>query len=89
MHHHEKWNGKGYPDGLAGDKIPLTARIMALADVFDALTAERCYKEAFSYNRAKSIVIEEIGIHFDPMIVDSYLRCEDEWKLVYDDFKED
>lgn len=79
MYHHERWDGKGYPAGLQGNEIPLAARIMALADVFDALTAQRCYKDAFAYNKAKAIVVEEKGTHFDPMIVEAYLRHEEEW----------
>lgn len=81
-YHHERWDGSGYPEGLAGDAIPLSARIVALADVFDALTAERCYKDAFAYAKAKDIVITEYGHHFDPMVVDAYLRHETEWLAV-------
>lgn len=78
MYHHERWDGSGYPEGLKREEIPLPARIMALADVFDALTAKRCYKDAFSYARAKSIILEGKGTHFDPMVVDAYLRNEKE-----------
>jgi len=81
-YHHERWDGNGYPEGLAGETIPLAARIVALADVFDALTAERCYKDAFAYDQAKSIVIKERGRHFDPMVVEAYLRHETEWLAV-------
>lgn len=81
-YHHERWDGTGYPLGLQGDNIPLSARIVALADVFDALTVERCYKDAFAYEKAKAIVLEARGHHFDPMVVDAYLRHEEEWLAV-------
>ena len=71
--HHEKWNGKGYPEGLAGDAIPLSARIMALADVFDALISRRVYKEPMSYAAARDIIINDRGSHFDPDIVDAFI----------------
>lgn len=77
MHHHEKWNGQGYPGGLVGDAIPLPARLMALADVFDALTCRRHYKEAFPVERARSILVEGKNVHFDPDIVAAYLKIED------------
>ncbi len=67
-YHHEKWDGSGYPDHLAGENIPLSARIMALADVYDALTMERVYKKAFSKEKALSIISENIGKHFDPLL---------------------
>ena len=88
MYHHERWDGTGYPEGLAGDDIPLIAQIMALADVFDALTAKRCYKEAFSYERAKAIILEGKGSHFSPLVVESYLRCEQDWLAVLERYKE-
>lgn len=73
-YHHEKWNGSGYVAGLNGEDIPLEARIVALADVFDALTTKRVYKEAFSVSKAEKIIIEERGRHFDPRIVDVFLE---------------
>ncbi|MCU0654033.1 MAG: two-component system response regulator [Polyangiaceae bacterium] len=76
-HHHEKWDGSGYPDGLAGDAIPIAARLMALADVFDALTSRRPYKEPFSIERSTQIIVEGRGKHFDPDLVDTYLRLRD------------
>jgi len=79
MFHHEKWNGKGYPTGIAGNDIPVSARIMALADVYDALTSKRCYKDAFPHEIAKKIIFEGRGNHFDPVIVDSFLRNEEAW----------
>ncbi|MGM0623373.1 MAG: HD domain-containing phosphohydrolase [Campylobacterota bacterium] len=77
--HHEKFNGKGYPDGLSGEDIPLTARIMALADVYDALVSKRVYKDAFSHEKAVEIIKEERGEHFDPQIVDAFLEIEDQF----------
>ena len=71
-YHHEWWNGKGYPYGISGEDIPLCARIMAVADVFDALTSKRCYKSAIPLEKAYSIIREESGTHFDPAIVDAF-----------------
>ncbi len=72
--HHEKWDGTGYPEKRKGDAIPLEARIVALADVFDALTSRRCYKPAFSINDALKIIYEGAGKHFDPALVDAFKR---------------
>lgn len=83
-YHHEKYDGSGYPDKLKADEIPLEARIMALADVFDALVSERCYKEAFSYDKAFSIIKEESGSHFDPTLVEIFMTCRDELEKYYD-----
>ncbi len=74
--HHEKWNGKGYPHGLVGENIPLVGRILALADVYDALTSKRCYKEAFTHARSLEIIVNDSGIHFDPDVVDSFIQAE-------------
>lgn len=71
--HHEMWDGSGYPDTLAGDAIPISARIMAVADVFDALISSRVYKEPMSYKEARDIIAEGRGRHFDPDIVDAFL----------------
>lgn len=71
--HHEMWDGHGYPDGLAGDTIPVSARLMALADVFDALISRRVYKEPMSFERARSIIEGGHGRHFDPDMVDAFL----------------
>lgn len=73
-YHHEKWNGTGYPSGLLGKDIPLCARIMAIADVYDALRSERSYKKAFSKEEALTIIIKDSGIHFDPDIVDVFVE---------------
>ncbi|MDR3090424.1 MAG: response regulator [Desulfobulbaceae bacterium] len=76
-YHHEKWNGKGYPYGLAGENIPLLGRLMAIADVYDALTSKRQYKEAFSHEKAVKIMSEEAGSHFDPNLIKVFLRIAD------------
>lgn len=85
-YHHEKWDGSGYPEGLAGEDIPLSARIMAVADVFDALVSKRCYKDSFSYEKAMNIIKEEAGTHFDPLVADAFLKCEKEVTEVADRF---
>lgn len=72
--HHEKWDGSGYPNRLKGDDIPISARIMALSDVYDALRSKRVYKEAFSHEKSKSIIEEGRGTHFDPLLVDIFLE---------------
>jgi Response regulator containing a CheY-like receiver domain and an HD-GYP domain len=72
LYHHEKWNGAGYPNGLRGEDIPLSARIMAVADVFDALVAERVYKKAMPYEKAMEIILEGAGTSFDPVIVEAF-----------------
>lgn len=76
MYHHEKWNGSGYPSGLSGEDIPLCARIMSVADVFDALTSVRCYKEAYSLQSAYDIIGNESGKQFDPNIVKAFLELK-------------
>jgi putative two-component system response regulator len=77
--HHEKYDGKGYPRGLARSDIPLSTRIMALADVYDALTSRRVYKEAYRHDAAKAMVVEERGTHFDPAVVDAFLAQEQQF----------
>jgi len=77
--HHEKWNGKGYPQNLAGTDIPLPARIMAIADVFDALVAERVYKKPMPVDKAINIIIEDAGTHFDPNLVEIFKTVEDKF----------
>jgi putative two-component system response regulator len=77
--HHEKWDGSGYPMGLAGDDIPLPARILALGDVYDALTSRRCYKEPFPHDDSRTLIVEGRGKHFDPRVVDAFLATEDEF----------
>ena len=80
--HHEKWNGKGYPRGLAGEDIPLSGRIMAVADVYDALICKRVYKPAFSHEKALAIISQDSGAHFDPTVVDAFLAIEGEFRRI-------
>jgi PAS domain S-box-containing protein len=80
--HHERWDGTGYPDGIAGEKIPLSARIVALADVYDALTTRRSYKDALTHEEAARIIVSERGTHFDPDVVDVFLRSRDTFKRI-------
>lgn len=80
--HHEKWDGSGYPAGLEGEAIPLSGRLMALADVYDALISKRVYKPAFSHEQARTIIVEGRGRHFDPAIVDAFLACEEEFRQI-------
>ena len=72
-HHHERWDGNGYPSGLKGEEIPLSARITALADFFDAVTSKRIYKPAFSLERTRALILEGKGCQFDPDLVDAFL----------------
>jgi PAS domain S-box-containing protein len=81
-HHHERWDGNGYPFGLKGEQIPLPARIVALADVYDALTSQRRYKPAFSHDDAVKIIVEGRGTHFDPELVDVFLEGHDEFQSI-------
>ena len=78
LSHHEKWNGSGYPNGIAGENIPLYGRIVAVADAFDALTTERMYKKAFSNEKSYEILREGRGAHFDPKIIDLFFHLLDE-----------
>ena len=81
-HHHEKWDGTGYPEGLAGDSIPLSTRLVALADVYDALTSQRSYKEPYSHEKAREIIMSERGRHFDPDVIDAFLAHEQAFKEI-------
>lgn len=74
LSHHEKWDGTGYPEGLTGNAIPLSAQIMALADVYDALRSERCYKKAFDHSKSMDIISKNRGKHFAPDIVDAFIK---------------
>jgi len=78
--HHEKWDGTGYPAGLSGENIPLEGRLMAIADVYDALIAERPYKKAFTHEQARNIIIDGAGTHFDPVLVDVFKKVEAEFE---------
>lgn len=82
-YHHEKWNGTGYPDGLVGSMIPLEARIMAVADVYDALVSKRCYKEPMSFDQAYKIMLENMGTHFDPNMEAVFIGCRKELEEYY------
>lgn len=83
-YHHEKWNGQGYPKRLSGTDIPMEARIMALADVFDALVSKRCYKEKMDYEKAFQIIEESMGSHFDPELGKMFLNCREYLEEYYD-----
>jgi len=87
--HHEKWDGSGYPQGLSGEQIPLSARLMALADCFDALINKRIYKNAFTYQTAKQIILEGRGKHFEPAIVDAYIALEESFIQIAEQFAEE
>lgn len=82
MYHHEKWNGKGYPKGLKGEEIPLSARIVAVADVFDAVSAKRCYRDALSLDECFRIIQDGRGTDFDPEVVDAFLADQDKVKEI-------
>jgi len=77
--HHERWDGNGYPNGIKGDDIPVSGRLMAVADVYDALISKRVYKEAFSHDKAKGIIIDWKGKNFDPRVVEAFLEIEEEF----------
>lgn len=87
--HHEKWDGSGYPYGKKGEDIPLEARILALGDVYDALTSRRCYKEAFSHERSRSIIEEGEGSHFDPAVVEAFRAVEPEFYRVREAYQDE
>ncbi len=82
-YHHEKWNGNGYPEHLSGEDIPIEARIMAIADVYDALVSERCYKEAMSFDQAYEIIMESMGSHFDPGLEKYFVQCRSQLEDYY------
>jgi putative two-component system response regulator len=83
--HHERWDGKGYPDGLAGEQIPLCGRIVAVADVFDALVSKRCYKEAMPIDQAMEQIRKERGQAFDPAVVEAFFASLDDILAFYRD----
>lgn len=86
--HHEKWDGSGYPLGLHGNNIPLEGRMMALADVYDALISRRCYKEPMSFDAAEAIIIAERNKHFDPMIIDAFIVLRKEFRKIAEKYAE-
>ncbi|WP_415718865.1 HD domain-containing phosphohydrolase [Maridesulfovibrio sp.] len=92
LNHHEKWDGSGYPRGISGENIPLSARIMAIADVYDALISKRVYKAPFPHSKAVRIISEGRGSHFDPRLVDIFLEIEEEFRQIaikFADFDEE
>lgn len=80
--HQEKWDGSGYPEGLSGDDIPLSARLMAVADVYDALISQRIYKPPMSHEEAVEIIEQGRGTHFDPDLVDAFVKVASEFRAV-------
>lgn len=80
--HHEKWDGSGYPQGLKGEEIPLEGRLMALADVYDALTSKRSYKDKLSFEDTERYILENSGTHFDPRIVEAFIKLKDEFRKI-------
>jgi two-component system response regulator RpfG len=89
LNHHEKYNGTGYPGGLKEREIPLVARIVAVADVFDALVSERPYKKPWQLEEAFSFIKEQSGQHFDPQCVDAFFARLDEIKQIRTDLKDE
>ncbi len=85
-YHHEKWNGKGYPEGLSGKDIPLCARIMAVADVFDAVSEKRCYRDAMPLERCFGIIESGIGTDFDSIVANVFLDIRDKVEAVHAQF---
>lgn len=83
VHHHDKWNGKGYPDALKENNIPLCARIMAIADVFDAVSEKRCYRDALPLRECFEIIKNGKGSDFDPLLVDIFLEIRPQIKEAY------
>jgi len=86
--HHEKWDGTGYPGGLLKEEIPISGRLMALSDVYDALISKRVYKDAFTHDEAREIIIEGSGKHFDPDIVDAFIKREAAFIEIMKQFKD-
>jgi putative two-component system response regulator len=89
LSHQEKWDGSGYPLGLVGDDIPISARLMALADVYDALISKRVYKRAFSHEEARDIIVKGSGSHFDPDIVAAFIAIDAEFQTIATDYADD
>jgi putative two-component system response regulator len=80
--HHEKWNGTGYPDGLAGYEIPLSARVMTVADCYDALRSKRCYKDTYSHEESRELIVHSCGNQFDPDVIRAFNVVENEFRIV-------
>jgi response regulator RpfG family c-di-GMP phosphodiesterase len=86
--HHEKWNGSGYPQGLKGEAIPISARLMALADVYDALISRRIYKEPFTHEEAVAYILQNSGTHFDPEVIDAFISIQDEFRQIAEQYQD-
>lgn len=87
--HHEHWDGGGYPDGLLGDEIPISARLMAIADVFDALISRRVYKEPFSFEKAREIILQGAGKQFDPDVIQAFKSVYDTFIAIAEKYQQD
>jgi len=89
LNHHERWDGSGYPNGLKGEEIPLSARIMMMSDVYDALRSKRPYKPAFTHEHAVKIIMEGDGrtqpLHFDPMILDAFKKLSERFRDIFEE----
>jgi putative two-component system response regulator len=86
--HHEKWDGSGYPEGLVGEQIPISARLMAVADVYDALVSERPYKRSMTHEQAAKIIIDGRGQHFDPDIIDAFIELQERFQEIAKKFSD-
>ena len=86
--HHEKWDGSGYPSGIKGEEIPISGRLMAIVDVYDALISKRHYKEPFTHERSKAMILKGKGTHFDPVIVEAFLEVEQEFIAIAHEFED-
>ena len=82
-YHHERWDGSGYPEGIKGEEIPFEARIMAIADVYDALVSKRVYKESMSFEEADKIIMDGMGTHFDPQLKEIYIAARPKLEAYY------
>jgi putative two-component system response regulator len=82
LYHHERWDGAGYPNGLAGKNIPLSARIMAVADVYDALRSDRCYRKGFDHETVTEMLLKESGTHFDSEVITAFLSLEEQFSSI-------
>ncbi|MGZ8430367.1 MAG: CHASE2 domain-containing protein [Candidatus Deferrimicrobiaceae bacterium] len=87
LNHHEKWNGTGYPRGLKGEDIPIPGRIMAVADVYDAITHDRGYRSAISHEEAVGVLVQDRGTHFDPDVLDAFLEVQEEFRQITDRYR--
>ena len=86
--HQEKWDGSGYPEGLSGDDIPISARLMAVADVYDALVSRRVYKDPMPHDDAVKLLLEGKGKHFDPDMIDAFVACQDQFRAIADKYRD-